>query len=47
MSTAGVLGLIAILFPAVIGGLAKLEKILSPRVLRWLQSRLGQNARVS
>lgn len=47
MSTAGVLALFGFLLPIVIGGLARLEKIIGPRVLDWLRSRLGHNARVS
>ena len=47
MNTAGVLALLGFFLPVVIGGLAQLEKIIGPRVLEWLRSRLGPNARVS
>ena len=47
MSAAGVLAVVGILFPVVVGGLAKLQTILGPRVLRWIESRSGHNARAS
>lgn len=47
MTTASVLAIVGFLFPVVIRGLAQVEKSIGPRVLRWIDSRLGPNARVS
>ena len=47
MSAAGALAIVAVLFPAVIGILAKLEKLLGPKVFRWLRSHFNPNARAS
>lgn len=47
MSAATALAIAAILFPAVIGVLARLEKLLGPRVFRWLRSMFSTNARTS
>jgi hypothetical protein len=47
MSAAAVLGIAAILFPAVVGVLARLEKHFGPRVFRWIRSMFTTNARTS
>jgi hypothetical protein len=47
MSPAAALGIAAILFPVVIGVLARLEKLFGPKVFRWLRSLFGTNARTS
>jgi hypothetical protein len=47
MSPAAALGVAAILFPALIGVLARLEKLFGPRFFRWLRSLFRTNARTS
>jgi hypothetical protein len=47
MSAAAALAIAAVLFPAVVGVLAKLERLFGPKVLRWLRSLFSANARTS